>query len=559
MDKKNLDELFREKFRDFREVPDQKVWTAIERSLDKKQKRRVIPLWWKLGGVAAVLAVALIALYPFEDAIDELPIITDTKNEPVDDKNMDGSDSDKKDDGARQRKDALSIPETTEGVVVDGSEEIEEKNTEGFTGSDIGESSAADDSEKNGHTVTKEKPNSSERKGKYGNRNPENTQLAGNEENAEGLDKTERLKDRNLTTISTDSLNTGDKNAVATSDDNGTKDTPTARANAKTTADDRIAATEKDSSPISEESREKVAQNDIPIQDGVTKNRLDLNKEGVVQNDSTVNPDNTSKAPKKSILEAFEATEEEEIAETSGSRWSAGASVAPVYFNATGEGSPIDPGLSPNSKSGNTNLSYGVSVAYAVTEKLSLRSGIHKTEYGYDTNEVAFSPTLTNSSNGRLQNIDYTDSSGNLALESTISTSDFAGNAAQELGSSSAIREGSVAQSFGYLEVPLELDYALIDRKIGVNLIGGVSSLFLLDNSVTLNAGELTSEIGEASNLNSFNLSTNVGFGLNYKFTPKIRLNIEPVFKYQLNTFSNVSGDFRPFSIGVYSGLNFRF
>ena len=39
----------------------------------------------------------------------------------------------------------------------------------------------------------------------------------------------------------------------------------------------------------------------------------------------------------------------------------------------------------------------------------------------------------------------------------------------------------------------------------------------------------------------------------------KVQLNIEPVFKYQLNTFSDTAGNFQPFTIGIYSGLNFKF
>ncbi|WP_373519622.1 outer membrane beta-barrel protein, partial [Pricia sp.] len=273
-----------------------------------------------------------------------------------------------------------------------------------------------------------------------------------------------------------------------------------------------------------------------------------------ISNDTIVNGN------KKSIFEVLEAQDkEEEVVGESDSRWSAGPNVAPVYFNAMGEGSPIDPGFSPNAKSGTTNMSYGVSIAYAVTKKLSVRSGIHKAEYGYNTNNVGFSPTLAVSTSGRLQNIDYTDGPGILAENSPNLNLDSSNGLTPEFSSLNSARDGTIAQSFGYLEVPLELDYALIDRRFGVNLVGGISSLFLIDNSVTLNSGELTTEIGEARNLNDLNFSTNVGFGVNYKFTPKVQLNIEPVFKYQLNTFSNVSGDFRPFSIGVYSGLNFRF
>jgi hypothetical protein len=116
-----------------------------------------------------------------------------------------------------------------------------------------------------------------------------------------------------------------------------------------------------------------------------------------------------------------------------------------------------------------------------------------------------------------------------------------------------------MVQQLGYIEVPLELNYAVVDKRFGVDLIGGVSSLFLVDNAVLLESNDLVTEVGEANNINSMNFSANVGMGLNYKFSPKIQINIEPVFKYQLNTFSNVSGSFRPYSIGVYSGFSFRF
>ena len=45
MGKKNLEQLFKDAFRDFQEVPDEKVWKYIESSLDKRQqKKQVITL-----------------------------------------------------------------------------------------------------------------------------------------------------------------------------------------------------------------------------------------------------------------------------------------------------------------------------------------------------------------------------------------------------------------------------------------------------------------------------------------------------------------------------------
>ena len=202
-----------------------------------------------------------------------------------------------------------------------------------------------------------------------------------------------------------------------------------------------------------------------------------------------------------------------------------------------------------------------------ISKKLSVRSGLHKVNYGYNTNDVEFSSSVDASKNSKISNVDYAATSKNLVVVSAASNNaivealhqnPFLDSAADVSGASSA-RSGVMEQQFGYLEVPIELNYALLNKRLGINLIGGVSSLFLVDNSISLTSGELTTKMGEANNLNSVNFSTNVGFGINYKFTPKVKFNIEPVFKYQLNTFSTTEGTFQPFSIGIYSGLSFKF
>ena len=80
MSKKHLDELFQERFKGFEETPDEKVWSAIEASLDKKRKKRILPLWWQLAGVAAVLIVGLLLFNPFNNEVSpDTHTITDTE------------------------------------------------------------------------------------------------------------------------------------------------------------------------------------------------------------------------------------------------------------------------------------------------------------------------------------------------------------------------------------------------------------------------------------------------------------------------------------------------
>ena len=81
MGKKKLDKLFQEKFNDFLDMPDDSVWQSIETSLDQKKKsRKVIPIWWKLGGAAAVLTLAIFLMNPWEKATVENPKVTDVNN-----------------------------------------------------------------------------------------------------------------------------------------------------------------------------------------------------------------------------------------------------------------------------------------------------------------------------------------------------------------------------------------------------------------------------------------------------------------------------------------------
>lgn len=272
---------------------------------------------------------------------------------------------------------------------------------------------------------------------------------------------------------------------------------------------------------------------------------------------------------KKSIYDAIEEQLEVEdetlLVENTQNKWSIGPSVAPVYFNAIGSGSPIHSNFSENSKSGNINMSYGVAVGYDVGKRLKVRSGVHRVNMGYNTEEILFSSSVDASTNAMIDNINYNQTSRSLVVQSRKNTSVESMNTdatttAELVDSARPALDGNMVQQLGYFEVPLELNYALVDKKFGVDLIGGVSSLFLVDNSVSLESNDgLITEMGEANNVNSVNFSTNVGLGLNYQFSEKIQLNVEPIFKYQLNTFTESAGNFNPYSVGVYSGFSFRF
>lgn len=265
---------------------------------------------------------------------------------------------------------------------------------------------------------------------------------------------------------------------------------------------------------------------------------------------------------KKAMDELLSGEQEEPLLEQDKAegKWAIGPSVAPVYFNGLGDGSPIDQAFVSNKKTGSFNMSYGLQVSYQLNKRLQIRSGLHKVDYGYNTNDIVFSSSLQASSAAQMKNVDYSASSEYLVVssQSLVPTKEVS-SIRNEIAARNTAREGTMVQEFGYLEVPFELNYALIDRTLGVHLISGISSLFLVDNMVSLESGTGTTEVGQANNLNEVNFSANFGLGVQYKVNDKIKLQVEPLLKYQLNTFSETAGDFRPYSIGIYSGIRYKF
>jgi negative regulator of sigma E activity len=57
--KKHIDRIFQEKFKNFEQQPDAKNWDAIKARLQQKKQRRPFIIWWRAAGVAAVLAVVI--------------------------------------------------------------------------------------------------------------------------------------------------------------------------------------------------------------------------------------------------------------------------------------------------------------------------------------------------------------------------------------------------------------------------------------------------------------------------------------------------------------------
>lgn len=227
---------------------------------------------------------------------------------------------------------------------------------------------------------------------------------------------------------------------------------------------------------------------------------------------------------------------------------------APIYYGNFGNGSFIHDRFNNNSSQGEITYSYGIKVAYAVTDKIKIRSGISKVNMSYTTNGIAYTAVI-----GPVP-ISSITISGQREPRMSIQADPVRGDlvASNEHTISGSFPGGILNQKMGFIEVPVELEYNLINKRFELNLIGGASTLFLDQNSISLHSGSL-SATGKANNLNQISFSTNIGLGLDYNLTDKFKLNLEPILKYQLNTFNTASSDSRPYYLGIYSGFSYNF
>ncbi len=455
-EKKNIDRLFQEKFQNFEVFPEASAWQNIEKEILKKKKKRVVPLWMRLSGAAAILLFVGFSAYQYFSQNTAIP---ETKQEEI-----------------------ITKTDQNEGI-------------------------------------------------------PNNTKL-------DKKTKTIPFKDEQLKEKDNIVKNKQQKNQFSLPN----KNYKTSIRNDKIVKNKNTVET-----PIITDSSQKLKESQ--------QQKLDFNQEKgyntkiVVQQLKGKDEVSKSLENKKDIHQELQDREinKDEIANINTNKWSIGSTVSPIYYNTLNSGSPIDPSLVNNTKTSINSISYGLKLSYKLSDKLSFQSGINNLELGYTTANVA---TFVSSS---LLNNTSTNISTHINGVSIAAVSTEMLNFDSSQGRSSFDTSGNLSQTFNYIEIPMEVKYSLLQKKLGINILGGFSTYYLYQNSVSARSFGKTTSLGEATNLNALNFSGNLGVDVEYNLSKKLFINISPMFKYQFNTFSNESGGFQPYYLGVYTGLNFRF
>ncbi len=430
-EKKYIDRLYQEKFRDFEAAPRDAVWKSIETKLQEKRERKTaVPFWFRYAGVAALFAF----LFMLGDWLLPVTPSTTVANEETEETTT-----------------SPSITPVNSSIVFTPSEEdrgLLEENS----------------------TISAQK---------------ENSVIALNSDKKE---QTFRTSEEGASRI-------GSKNAIF--------DTPV---------------------PVAGSSLTKEETPDI------------------------------SEELKPSIFDALKTSEETEIASTERkSNFEVSTHATPIYYGKIGRSNPLDVGFDEHRKA-EVTYSYGVSVAMNISDKIKIRSGVNRVDLSYSTSGIGYQSIagvypVRNASLVKVKDPDIKMVTGNVNGRTRSSTNRTPAG---------VFTSGNLNQKMGYIEVPVEFEITLWERRFELNLIGGGSTLFLDENEVVLNTGSILAE-GKADNLNDVSFSANLGLGVDYNLSEKFKLNLEPMLKYQLKTFDAPTGDVQPYFFGVYTGFSYKF
>ena len=545
-DNKNIERLFQEKFKDFEATPPQGSWDMIASRLnEKKKKKRVIPFWFQLSGIAASLIIVGTLILNYQSEQDNLIqdntntiVSEDAKNKTNNDNNISNtgiknsritssesnklnqktSEKNKFEENINQNKINTNSITKTKNAVVSGSKENKKTNStiSSFTNSN---GNIVDNNK--GNKVSKNKKNTA----KNNAITTSNDELIGNENVFNNSNDKSLVIDQKKKSIDqTNNINSDKIDAFFEID------------NKETTLTNNT-------------------NNDLKENNG--SNIIVASTEIITKDSTLVAKIAEEKNPLEELLAAKEeGRNEDEKEKEKRSKWAISSNAAPVYFNSIAEGSSLDQQFKSNAKNYSTTLSYGIGGSYMVSNKVSIRTGINNINLSYSTNDVIYQTKLNSTINNNVPTISRNSNGSNVTFSSKNNIQNTLNGDVENVTINNS---GSIKQDLSYIEVPIELSYKLVDKKFGIEIIGGMSTLFLNNNTVSLVTDGMEMNVGKANNLNNIHFSSNVGLGFKYSFWKNFNANFQPMFKYQINTFSENSGNFKPYFIGLYSGISFSF
>ena len=261
-------------------------------------------------------------------------------------------------------------------------------------------------------------------------------------------------------------------------------------------------------------------------------------------------------------------------ADDPGTSWSVGMVLVPAYsVNQSSHGAVYASNMSYAGANTEVKIDGGFTVEYKVGERWSIQSGVYynrqrqsstnQASYknlSYETASVADDYFATaveiNAETVEMNSVAGVIEINDLPSDVQFTNSLEAVNSRNEV----ALSKATFDQRFEYVELPFIIRYQILDAAFELQVLGGLNTGLLVSNKTYLENDGGRYNVGKTQNMSKVNYSTSMGVGLGYKLNGNLKIRVEPQVKYYLGSLNNnPEVTFKPYSIGIYTGLNYNF
>ncbi|MCW3789055.1 outer membrane beta-barrel protein [Plebeiibacterium sediminum] len=264
-----------------------------------------------------------------------------------------------------------------------------------------------------------------------------------------------------------------------------------------------------------------------------------------------------------------DSEDEEEIKKELFAAISVGGQIAPSYSYRDGNNN------SAKNESGITKLTGGVNVNFKTSKRFRIETGLLYAQVGQKFSNSSYTPSNSVAFGLLEDNIQpapsansYQNSMGNIVPKSSSSGKMFDAAPSTDFEASRTISnmaffrnsEVEIQQELEYIEIPFILKYDIINKGIALSVNGGVSTNVLVGNNAYNISNNTRNKIGMIEGINAVSYSASFGLGLRTPINSSFDFNVEPRFKYFINSITSSSEyEYKPYSLGLLIGVNYKF
>ena len=213
-----------------------------------------------------------------------------------------------------------------------------------------------------------------------------------------------------------------------------------------------------------------------------------------------------------------------------------------------------------------SSVSGGMDISIASGERLSFYSGIYYMRKSGIMNHVnlEYSKASRTASNPRISSSYFSDLGIDMADKRINKMVMLSGKSGKYVSNSGGANTStyynlglSLDQQYHYIEVPVGVNYSLIDKKFGLDAVVGMSTGVLLEQKAVLYDTESTYWEGHIEDVSKYIYNTQLGMNMSYRIFENFYLYCQPTYQRALNSiYKNKAGITAPNRFTFFVGIN---